>query len=82
MTNTPYVKQYNEDGTLIPLKQSYLNDFPNRRQRKSEVKKKRFFGNGKNRPLTVLPTGKFLRFRQAEKDKNGNVKFIEHYIPC
>lgn len=81
MKNIPYLKQYNEDGTEIPLKQNYLNKFPNRRQRKADEKKKRFFGNGKNHPLTVLHNAKFLRFRQIEKDKEGKVKTIEHYLP-
>lgn len=81
MKNTPYLKQYNEDGTPIPLKQDYLNEFPNRRQRKSDARKKRFFGNGKNFPLTVLHNSKFLRLRQIETDKEGKIKTIEHYIP-
>lgn len=50
MRNTPYVKQYSEDGTVIDQRvtndnsyKSYYpsNIYPNRRQRKLILKKKR-----------------------------------------
>lgn len=86
--NKPYVKRYDEQGLLInPLKENYLHKYPNSNKRKSALRKERFFGNGKNIPLTVYPKGKFLRFRQEivcvnpkTKKPTGEVRFIEHYI--
>ena len=78
--NIPYVKQFNPDGTPIELKENYINEFPNRKQRREHKNKPAFFGNGKNFPLTVTPTAKYKRVRQIEKDKDGNRKTIEHYL--
>lgn len=40
MKNKPYVKEYNSDGEVInPIKGSYLNWYPNRRQRRISERK-------------------------------------------
>lgn len=87
--NTPYVKQFDKNGTLLnPIKTKLLHDLPNRRQRRESLQKHRFFGNGKNIPLTVLNTGKYLRMIQTivVRDKKTKefvqTKRIEHYVPC
>lgn len=80
-TNTPYVKKFNELGQCTnPIKEVYTTGASDRKSRRSFLSKVRFFGNGKNIPLTVLYTSKYLRVRQYEKDKDGNKKIIEHYI--
>lgn len=72
-----YVKQYNDKGECTnPIIGFYANPAIG----KPKLKKQRFFGNGKNTPLTVLSTGKYLRSRQRIECKDGTVKFIEHYI--
>jgi len=80
--NIPYKKQFNPDGTPIELKENYINEFPNRKQRRQHKNKPAFFGNGKNFPLTVnaMPPIKYKRVRQIEKDKDGNRKTIEHNL--
>lgn len=82
MKNKPYVKMYDKNGIIKnPIKTGYLHDFENRRERRSLLHKKRFFGNGKNIHLTVIKLSKYLRFRQyLFDDETGMVKTIEHYI--
>lgn len=79
MKNTPYIKEYNTEGVLTnPIKGAYINQFPTRKNRR--VSKERFFGNGKNTPLTIFKNSKFLRVRQIIKGNEGKKKTIEHYI--
>ena len=81
--NKPYVKTYNESGNVTnPIPTGYFHSLPNRKQRREPEPTKRFIGNGKNYPLTVIKTGKFRRFIQFESDKDGNLKRIYHYLPC
>jgi hypothetical protein len=77
--NTPYVKQYDKNGQLEnPILTHYSQSGPNRKQRRP--RKSRFFGNGKNTPLTLTGPHKYLRVRQITKDKDGKRKVIEQYI--
>lgn len=77
--NTPYVKKYNESGSLInPINGAYLNFEQSRKQRRE--KQKRFVGNGRNHHLTVLKQAKFHRLLQRINCGNGTVKQIEHYL--
>lgn len=82
--NKPYVKQYNEDGTVSnPLKVNFLTEFPNdnREQRRSPKQKNRFFGNGKNIPLIVGKKYKYRKIMQrAFNLKTNELNKIEHYI--
>jgi hypothetical protein len=80
--NTPYVKQYNEQGDLInPIKGAYLSPYLNRRQR--AVKKERFMNNSRSVKLVVLKNMKYRKFIQLERDvKTGQLKRIEHYVKC
>ena len=75
--NTPYVKQYDENGKVKNDFKEYKSEHPNRSERRE--KPKRFMGCGKNYPLTVLQTGKYLRRIQEIICKDGSVKRIEHY---
>ena len=78
--NQPYVKQFDSNGTLLnPIKGMYLNESPNRKERREIFNKPRFKGNGKNISLTIMPIGKFLRIRQVAKCKDGSINTIEHY---
>lgn len=75
--NTPYVKEYDKNGVLKnPIKSAYWSNFENRQQRRKKLQKQRFHGNGKNTPLTVVQTARFLRYRQIIEGKE-----IEHYLP-
>jgi hypothetical protein len=75
MKNIPYVKQYNEDGTIAnPIKGSYESKLPNRSQRRNN-KQPRFVGNGKNHHMTI--TG---RFRYDRRIQIIGKKRIEHYV--
>ena len=77
--NTPYVKQYNEEGEVInPINGKYVSQFPNRRARAN--KKQRFMNNSKSFPLIVFGKFKFKKVIQKEIDKQGKVKRIEHTI--
>lgn len=79
--NVPYVVRRNKLGeTVNPIDGSYMSMDPNRKARRQYLQKDRFFGNGKNTPLTVLRTGKYLRFRQKITLKGGSIKTILHYI--
>lgn len=83
MKNIPYVSQKNpETGLPIPLKENYINEFPNRRERRRYLNEPPLHGPSKNYHLTVLPNGKFKRVMQHETDKQGNKKLIIHYLAC
>lgn len=94
-TNTPYVKQYDENGLVTnPIVGGYKNaDNSNRSSRRQ--RDARFFGNGKQYPLSVSRTVKYLRSIQIVPAKRGwqlnkktgeaeyvelRSKKIEHYI--
>lgn len=79
--NTPYVKQYDHVGKLLnPIKGAYESPFPNRRSRREDTKKNRFYGESKNHHLTVMKTGKYLRHKQVIFCANGERRVIEHYL--
>lgn len=80
--NKPYVKQYDENGKVLPLVDGvYLNALPNRRQRRSHLSNKSFSGNHRGISLTVSGKYKYERVTQVIKDKFGRVlKTINHYL--
>ena len=92
--NIPYIHQKDENGeTLNPItKDSPIITYGNRKQYREDLKAKgnpwlNFMGNKKANKrlgiptcLTVLRTGKYLRFRQFIKMENGKTKVIHHYI--
>lgn len=83
--NVPYVKQFDSNGTLTnPIEKFYHNESPNRRQRRSGLKKQRFHGESSNLHLAVTPMGTYIKFRQNIFIGYGMfdtpiVKVIEHY---
>ena len=80
-SNIPYVKMYNKSGECTnPIDGIYSTGASDRQSRRSLLQKTRFFGNGKNTPLTVTPTVKYLRVRQRIINKDGSIKTIEHYV--
>lgn len=80
--NTPYVKEFDENGVLInPIIGAYICGGENRKKRREHLNVKPFFGCGKNTPLTVTKFGKFLRVRNRVYNKNKEqVITIENYI--
>lgn len=81
--NIPYVKQYDKNGNVAnPIKKTgYINEFPNRRQRRADKNQPPFVGNGHQYPLDVHGTAKYLRHIQVEWDqKEGRIKRIKHYL--
>lgn len=90
--NEPYIKQYDENGYLIPLEKkvnskgqiiaSYgSKDFgPNRKER--NAKEGRFKGNKKGVSLTVAGSFRYTRIIQEIRDKKTGlvVKRIQQYI--
>lgn len=81
MTNTPYVKEFNDLGECTnPIDRVYLSESPNRQQRKLATKNQRFKGNKKGISLTVTNNSKYERAIQPILCKDGSVKHIEHYI--
>lgn len=80
--NVPYTRQYDEKGQLLPLpKGGYLNEHPNRRERRSWLHNKSFTGNHKGISLTVSQNLKYERVYQEVKDKSGKViRTIKHYL--
>lgn len=79
--NVPYKKQFNKTGDLLnPIESIYLNEFPNRKQRR--LKTPRFIGNGKQYHLSVTPLEKYHRRVQvivANPKKDQPKKTIFHY---
>lgn len=80
--NKPYIKQYDEQGKLLPLENGrYIHKFPNRKERRSIYKNKSFTGNHKGISLTVSQNFKYERVLQDVVNKFGKViKTIKHYI--
>ena len=80
--NVPYVKQYDENGKVLPLVNGvYLNENPNRRERRRHKSNKSFTGNHKGISLTVSGKYKYERVTQVIKDQFGRViKTINHYL--
>lgn len=79
--NVPYIKQYDKNGSLLnPIKGTLYSSFPNRKERRKTMQKSRFHGESKNVHLTITDSGKYLRVKQFEKDKQGNRKIIENYV--
>lgn len=78
--NQFYVKRYDEQGVLLnPILKSFINNFPNRAKRRQ--KDVRFQTNHKGVQLTTHGQFAFHRIAQVEWDKNGNEKYILHYVP-
>lgn len=77
MTNTPYRKIYDENGVLTnPITKMYPSKVhPNRRERKYEMKNKRFTNNRKTCAMTVLHPQRWYRVVQYIGGKR-----IEHYL--
>ena len=77
--NTPYVKECDENGKLVPIT-GYPTIGSNRQRRRERIQKDRFCGESKNDHLTVIgSSGKYRRRRQLIKLKNGKFKTIGHY---
>ncbi len=79
--NTPYIKQYDNNGELIdPITKNnpIVSLHPNRAARRKKVL--RFYGNGKNCHLTVTKISKHKRVMQFILPKEGNKKTIYHYF--
>jgi len=81
--NTPYVKKYDENGTVINpiIMHGLFHQEPNRAERRKDMNVTRFHGNGKNYHLTIFKNSKFKRVRQVAITKNGEVNIILHYLP-
>lgn len=78
-----YTKVYNEQGELtnpITKNNPFISGASQRTQKRSYMKSERFKGNGKNHPLTVVKTLKYLRHVQVINQKDGTVKRLHHYI--
>lgn len=87
--NTPYVKQYDENGKIIPfqspvdekgniLPPQYISEFPNRKKRRE--KDMRFHNNRKTFPTVVAGSFRYRKRIQYAWDKeNQKMKTIEHY---
>lgn len=72
--NKPYVKQYNEDGTISnPIQGIFVNKFPNRSKRRFTAP--RFRGNHKGVSLTESGRSVYFRVLQIVDGKR-----IEHYL--
>lgn len=80
--NIPYVKKYDEKGLLQnPINGAYINNHPNRKERRSHLSNKSFTGNHKGISLTVSQNLKYKRTVQIIKDNSGKViKTIKHYL--
>jgi hypothetical protein len=67
--NTPYVKQFDKNGTLLnPIRGIYKNPFPNRRERRQKVK-----------PMSADRI-QIIYCRDKKGGKlTGKIKMIRHY---
>lgn len=70
MKNKPYV-----NTTGLPLSENYIHGFQNRKQRREYKQKNVFIGNGKQYPLTIVGSHKYLRKVQVVDGKR-----ILHYL--
>ena len=78
--NTPYVKEYDKNGELLnPINGKYVNEFPNRQQRKPN--RQRFFNNKKTYQMVVYGNTAYKKVLQHEINKEGDLIKIEHYLP-
>lgn len=72
--NIPYVKKYDENGTLLnPINKVYKSTEPNRRERHSKLG--RFLNNSRNNQQIVNPLGRFKKLIQFVSGKK-----IIHYL--
>lgn len=85
--NQPYVKQINSLGVVTnPITGSYINQYPNRKERRIYLQKDRFHGESKNRHLIIVKTNRFTRQKQYIKLKDekgvytGEVRVIKHLL--
>lgn len=68
--NTPYVKQFDENGHLLnPIQGSYVSPFPNRQRRKAALRPERFMNFSKKGGTNLVVKGrmKFKKFVQEIK---------------
>ena len=82
MRNTPYQKQYNNNGECInPIteRKPFLNFAPNRVTKRQSLRTRPHVGNGQGFPITVAGTFKYLRTTQ-EIIFNGVVRRINHSL--
>lgn len=76
--NTPYVKEYNENGELLnPIKGKYASSNPNRSNRRLIHKKDRFKSNKKGQSMTVLVRDRYLKRTQLITFLNEETERIE-----
>lgn len=85
MKNEPYVKQFDENGTLTnPINGVYQNEFPNRKERRGHKNRQRFISNKKGVSLTITKllnkVYKYKRVLQIVKHGDGSIQRVEHYI--
>lgn len=72
MINTPYVKTYHKGEITNLIEGSFLNPFPNRRERRDLMQKIR-------KPYSKMKGIKPARIQQ-ETTKSGKTKLIYHYV--
>lgn len=89
--NKPYVKSYNEDGSVVDqfeavtdeatgkVTRIYKSIFNNRQSRKSAFKKNPFAGNDGRFGLVVGGKFKYRKRLQTIITKTGETKVIKHY---
>jgi len=75
--NTPYRKQFNEDGTPVKF-ENVVNYFPNRKQRREVMQKNRAFNNSKNHQMHVGKTRRWNKRRQVIFLASGEIRKINH----
>jgi hypothetical protein len=87
MNNIPYVKQYDENGILIPLTENYINFHPNRQTRRKYNYQGRELTNRKpcsrtgNRRVYVFKELKYFKVVQTIVNKfNVVLKTIIHTV--
>ncbi len=79
--NTPYVKQYDENGQVInPIVGIYPSEFDNRRKRREKFA--RFKNNRRTAQMVIGSTFRYKKSVQVITDKQTvSIKRIEQYNP-
>ena len=79
--NIPYVKIYDEFGTVLnPIKSAYVSPHRNRKERRRSLQKSRFLNNRKTAKFALIGNNKFKKLRQVIIATDGSVKIIKHMI--
>ena len=79
--NIPYVKIYDEFGTVInPIKSAYVSPNRNRKERRRCLQKSRFLNNRKTAKFALIGNNKFKKSRQLIMTTDGIVNIINHMI--